>query len=343
MRRLARRGLGAAATAALLILATGAPALAQQAGATPGGAPEDTAGVASVSQLYNQGVEAAKKNDWPKAYESFLAAWKIKEHYQIAANLGRAEIKIGKHRYADEHLAYFLREAKGVSADDRKKAQELLNEAKQHVGTLIIKVNRPSAEVVIDGQVVGMAPLSREIYVDPGSHTVDARLGTEKAEPVTVDLSAGQSRQVGLTFGGGGGAEKPRGPQPPDAADEGEGGPKLRSVLIGAGIGVGALGVTAGIITTALSFGKAADRNEACGESGVAGYPLCTEAEWKNYESPRTALANAAIAGFAVGSAVLGVTLVYAFSGSSSEDEAGVKMGMRVQSDGAGIVVRGSW
>lgn len=338
MRGRVRRGLLGAAVVVVAATA-GAPALAQSSGQ---GASQ-AADVASVSQLYNQGVDAAKKNDWPKAYESFLAAWKIKEHYQIAANLGRAEIKMGKHRDAVEHLAYFLREAQGVSADDRKKAQDLLTEAKHHVGTLIIKVNRPGAEVLVDGQAVGVAPLSREIYLDPGTHTLEARMGAENTEKVPVELSGGQSRQVGLWFGRAPVAEeqerKPAVNNAQPVTEESSTG--TRKALIGVGIGLSVVALGIGGVATGLSFAEASDRDEACNPPGQPAKEDCTREDWDKFETSRTRMADVAIGGFVTGGLLLGATVAYAIVGAPSEPS--VKIMLRTSPQASGVMMAGTW
>src|SRR5688572_449503 len=58
---------------------------------------------ARAVQIYTKGNLAAKNERWQEAYEAYAEAWKIKQHFQIAANLGRAELRLGKHRDAAEH------------------------------------------------------------------------------------------------------------------------------------------------------------------------------------------------------------------------------------------------
>lgn len=256
-----------AALAVALLLSASLPAAAQ--GAPP--APDPTK--AAPEALYNAGLEAAKKSDWEQAYQSFSAAWRVRQHPQIALNLGRAALKTGRHGEAAEHLAFFLRETKDqVENNDRALVQELLIEAKQKVATLIIKVNRAGAEVVVDGNVVGQAPLARDLYLDPGSHTVEARHGKERAAPITVDLSAGQSRQLGLSFEKtSDAAPLPSGAE--EAAAEQDGGGPQKEILIAGGIISGA-GLLAGV---GLTIGAAAGPKDNGLMSGAAvGYVVGT-------------------------------------------------------------------
>src|SRR5262249_22124873 len=85
--------------------------------------PSNTSSNKSAVRHYEDGVAAVKLSRWAKAYDSFLAAWKLKQHFQIAVNLGHAELKLGKYRDAAEHLTYFLQEASEVTPEERKDAE----------------------------------------------------------------------------------------------------------------------------------------------------------------------------------------------------------------------------
>lgn len=149
-----------------------------------------------AAHYYKEGVEAAKGAAWPEAYRSFLAAWSIKRHYQIAANLGRAELRLGKYRDAAEHLAYFLREASAVSPEERRMAQAMLDEAQAHVGTLTILVNREGAEVLVDGIAAGTAPIRYELFIEPGRRTIEAKLEGFEGDRRALDIAPGSTRKL---------------------------------------------------------------------------------------------------------------------------------------------------
>src|SRR4051812_11230392 len=102
---LAALGLGAT----LLVLAPGA--CAQPPPAAPGPVVLSPEALAESSRLYDEGVKAADLGHWEKARGHFLEAWRIRRHWKVAVNLGRAETKVGKNRDAAEHLTFFLKEA----------------------------------------------------------------------------------------------------------------------------------------------------------------------------------------------------------------------------------------
>jgi len=148
-----------------------------------------------AKKLYEDGAKAAGLNQWERARAVFAEAWRLKQHWQIAVNLGQAELKTGKYRDAAEHLAYFLREGQAAGAADRKKGEAMLAEARKHVGELAVTVNRAQAEILVDDQVVGRAPLGNTLFVDPGQHVVVARLDGYTSIRESQQVYAGTTAQ----------------------------------------------------------------------------------------------------------------------------------------------------
>ncbi|AUX34668.1 MULTISPECIES: hypothetical protein [Sorangium] len=265
-----RRAAGAALGALLCAAAVEPVALAETPD-TPG-APRDDG--ARAAQIYSVGVAAAREGRWPEAYAAYLEAWTLKQHFQIAANLAQAELKLGKHRDAAEHIAFFLREAEGVSERDRARARRMLDEAKAKIATLTLIVSRERATVLVDGAPAGTSPLGREVYVEPGQRTLEARLQGERPAKASVTLAPGASQAVELRF-----AERAapapaiqaRTPpqRPPPAADRGAAGPSVALVAAGGA----ATGLALG---TAVLLRVVADRSARSGsDAAVPGADSC--------------------------------------------------------------------
>ena len=70
---------------------------------------------------------------------------------------------------------------------------KLYEDARAETGPITIAVDLPGADVVVDGKVVGKSPLEDPVFVEPGHHTIEARLG---AKPSTLE---GEVAQGGLT------------------------------------------------------------------------------------------------------------------------------------------------
>ena len=82
------------------------PAPATTATVAQEGASDDTAAAARSAHL--RGLDARERGDWAAARAAFAEAWAHKRHWEIAVNLGEAEIKTGHPDEALTHLAFAL-------------------------------------------------------------------------------------------------------------------------------------------------------------------------------------------------------------------------------------------
>lgn len=179
-------------TAATLAIVLAGPV---QAGDPPESVAEVNALTDKAAALYDEGVIAFKHAEWAKARAAFLAAWSLKKHWQIAANLADAELALGKHREAAEHAAFYARNA---SADRKARADALLERAKAKVGTIFVHVDLPGAEVRIDEHLVGTSPLDGPAFVEPGRHEVQVRMGAQFAA-AEITIGSGATRTLDLS------------------------------------------------------------------------------------------------------------------------------------------------
>src|SRR5262245_42812519 len=104
MRLRLSRAAGWGLSAALLLLVPTTPVWA---GPPPGPGPAP-AQQKEADRLYEQGRKAAKAEQWSKASDLYLQAFRIDHHWKIAASLGHAEVQAGKYRDAAEHLTFAL-------------------------------------------------------------------------------------------------------------------------------------------------------------------------------------------------------------------------------------------
>jgi tetratricopeptide (TPR) repeat protein len=275
-----------AALAALLLAGSAAPSLAQPrpskppaAAASPG--KEDPAALAR--SRFKEGVAFAKKKDWQKAYGAFLEAWKRKEHPQIALNLGRAEIETGKYRDAIAHLRYCT--ANMEAADpDLGLARDWLAEAEQKAAKLVITVDAPGAEVLVDGAPEGKAPLAGPVLVDPGNHLVEVKSGERQAER-RVDVQLGDSLAVDLRLPPATAATAPRPDTPPPSGPS-----PLRTIVLAGGATGTLIGLAIGATFAGLAFEKQAARDACTRQTDRS----C----WAPLEADRATFARGSLGGF---------------------------------------------
>jgi hypothetical protein len=234
------------AAALLASMACSLPAHA--AGDPPAGTP--ARGRTDALKRFDEAEAAMASGDKEAAYKAYRAAWEALNSYDTAANLGTVELKLGKHRAAAEHLRW-ARDHFPPSGDPALLAriEKQLAKTIPHVGQLAVTANVPGAEIFVDGKSAGVAPLPDEIFVEPGTRTIEARrLGYETATQ-TADVRAGSTDRMTLVL-----RPSPAPPPPPPPP------PPHRSVVPGAVLGgVAGAALVTGIALAAAYGGKKAD------------------------------------------------------------------------------------
>jgi hypothetical protein len=86
-----------------------APSPSAAAGSVDGAAEAEAAAIARAAHL--RGLAAREDDDWHRARAAFAEAWAHKRHWEIAINLGEAEMRTSRYEEAIGHLGYVLQEA----------------------------------------------------------------------------------------------------------------------------------------------------------------------------------------------------------------------------------------
>ncbi|HRI72301.1 MAG TPA: PEGA domain-containing protein [Polyangium sp.] len=156
---------------------------------------------ARVEKLYNDGVAAAKRQQWDKAEQFFEEALLLNPDPEIAANLGYAELSGGKAREAAEHLYYYLQEDKSADSAARAEIQALLDKAQAKIVTVKVNVDQKGAEIYINGFYSGQSPLNKRIFLNPGRYLFEAKKRGMNPGSQALDLQASYDIPVNLVMG----------------------------------------------------------------------------------------------------------------------------------------------
>lgn len=329
--------------------------LASPAGAAPAraeaAAQESDALTDKARQLFEEGVRLAKAGKWADAHASFLAAWGLKAHYQIASNLGVASLRVGKPRDAAEYLTIYLREAPATKVQERQIAEAALNEARAKVTAVTVEVVPEGAEVTVDGKTIGRAPLVDPVFLDPGEHEIGAKLDGHEPETRTIVATEGGTEVMSIRL-----VRKPAldvavrpGPVAPPAPSEPEGGART-AVLVGGSVAAG-VGVAAGVVLTVLANSRASeaetmrtrlslDRGYDRSSCRDVSRPGCKELRDTAFAT--VDLSNAAFWTFVAAGAVGTGTLVYGLVTSKpAEPTRGVQVAPLLGPHAAGLSLHG--
>lgn len=321
-------------------LASASPSYAQPAPSVPVKS-EGDALTKKARQLYAEGVKSYQQAKWEDARASFLAAWALAKHYTIAGNLADCEMRLGLYRDAAEHLAYYVREVvkdDTSTADERKDGQRHYEEARGKVASLSVRVNVPAAQLYVDDKLIGKSPLIDPVFLDTGSHVLEARSEGYPSVKAVVDAKPGMVRDIAL--------ELKRADGVPPVLPPSAGVSPVWVVVSGA-LAAGGLG--AGIGLTAAANGKSTDAKTLRSQvgSGSACFaqpmsPMCTTLQ--NAADSKNTLSNLAMASF-----IAGGTFAIAAAGLgiwhevSPKTTATVRVAPIVSASQGGILVVGSW
>jgi hypothetical protein len=162
--------------------------------------PADDPTVKAARARFNEGVEFFDKGQYENARAAFLQAYALRKHPAVLENLAMSSLRSGHTLEAAKYFQQYLRESSSLTATQRGDAEKGLAEARTKLGRL--EVSAPSgAEVFVDGDHAGTAPLSDAVDVEPGTHTVKAN-----SDSKSVSVNAGQVLPVKFGLGGGGAA-----------------------------------------------------------------------------------------------------------------------------------------
>jgi hypothetical protein len=201
-----------------------------------------------ADEFMRRGIEAGNRGAWPEGVGLLRQAWELKQSYDIAANLGLGESRVGAWRGAAEHLSFALSTFPANGKPEHKKLiTESLAKAKAETAELTVTVNQPGARVTVDGELAGTSPFRSPIFVDPGTRNLVASLAGFSDARQSVMVTKGSAQAITLVLA--------RSDAPPTVVPS----RRLSPLWIVAGgvLAVGGLGV--GIGATVAANGKADD------------------------------------------------------------------------------------
>ncbi len=142
-------------------------------------------------QRFQEGVAFFDKGQFEMARAAFLQAYALRKHPTVLLNLAQSSLKSGHTLDAARYFQQFLKESTGVSEAQRADATRGLGEARLKLGRIDVLGATTGADIFVDDERVGMAPLDHSVDVEPGSHTVRSQ-GPNGEQTIPVTANAGQ-------------------------------------------------------------------------------------------------------------------------------------------------------
>jgi hypothetical protein len=264
--------------------------------------------------LYQEGNTLYDAQKYPEAEAKYQASWDARKSFDTAGNLGNVELQLGQNREAAEHLGYALKNfPPSGSTEKRAFLEKRYSEALALLSTLDITSNPDGATIYIDDKPIGKTPLGDAVYVDPGGHTISAKLAGHKDDTKTIEGVQGQRQKLFFSLTPAGDTTVPELP------------PKRRPVwpYVAFG-GLAAAGLGVGITFMVLSAGKGSDREDKVAELGGtspcgAGTPYVSQcAEIADLTGDEATFRAVGISGLAAGGVGVIGLVAYAIAGAGT-------------------------
>jgi len=137
---------------------------------------EQAVAMAEARQLFERGVELFSEENYPAALVAFQSSYELRESPVVLFNIAMCQRAIFRFPDAiDSFREYLRRWGEDVGRERRDEVEELVGEMNAQLLLLTVNVSVTGAEVLLDGELVGSAPLSEPLRLGPGEHVVEAR------------------------------------------------------------------------------------------------------------------------------------------------------------------------
>jgi hypothetical protein len=161
-----------------------------------------------VAESVRRGLRARDAGKCAEAEEAFEAALEAADpertteaqRAEILGELGLCELEQRKHRDAAEHLTKSLEAYQSLRPAVLRRVRAGQKKALSRVGRVYVAVNPSDAAVLVDGRPLGGAARVHDLFLDPGPHTIRARLSGYGDGVATLDIAAGSEQGAALTL-----------------------------------------------------------------------------------------------------------------------------------------------
>ncbi|AUX47927.1 uncharacterized protein SOCE26_094530 [Sorangium cellulosum] len=197
-----------AAFALSSVAASAEPGASDRVRAPASAAPTTSAADAVARDAIRRGDEARRAGRWGEAALAYRAALEerrgpplsLATRAEVAGELGLCELALGAHRDAAEHLRFSLEHRSALPVEQQRRFEAGQVQAEREVGTLFLAVSPRDAEVLLDGRSLGAPRPVHVVFVEPGPHTVRARLAGYADAVAGIEAVRGASSSVTLAL-----------------------------------------------------------------------------------------------------------------------------------------------
>ena len=152
---------------------------------------------AQVEALIEEANDLRRQGKDYKALPLMQKAYELARTARTAAQLGLVEITLGYWLQAETHLTEALASPRDPWIyKNRAELERALNGARGSIGELDIQGKPAGAEVLVNGQVVGVLPLSKPTRVGDGPVRVEVRATKFKSSVQSLTMARGKPQRL---------------------------------------------------------------------------------------------------------------------------------------------------
>ncbi len=224
---------------------------------------------------FKRGAEFYDEGNYRAALIEFERAHQLLPNYKILYNIAQVRLQLLDYARAQDAFARYLKEGgSDVNSARREEVKAELEKLRSRVGRIAI-TTAEGAEVLLDDEPVGTAPLQGPVTANAGRHTVTVVAPGRSPQSRVVDVAGLETSNV--TLGQNAQGAEPR-PSASAAADSGRPSELTRSAvksepskapMIASWVATGVLAATSGILA-GLAFGAQGDLHKLKGTLGVS-------------------------------------------------------------------------
>lgn len=204
-------------------------------------APPSEAALKEAEERYNNGKALYAEGDLKGALAEFKRAYELAPAPLTLFNIGQVQFQLKDYVAALKTLQKYQADP-GADPKKKEKIADDVKTLKGRISDVEIKTEE-GADVVVNGEAVGKAPLPAAVQVNMGEVKIVVRKGSrEKSQ--TLELAGGVSKQISVELPAEGAPPPP--PPPPPGEKPSAGGPS--AAVIGTWVTTGVLAITSGIL-----------------------------------------------------------------------------------------------
>ncbi|UJR86646.1 PEGA domain-containing protein [Sandaracinus amylolyticus] len=154
-----------------------------------------------ASAHFRRGVTLYEEGDYEAAMIEFQRAYDVLPTYNVLFNIGQTQLAMWHYVAALRAFeAYLEQGGERIDAERRAQVEEAIATLRGRTGTIALRVNVDGAEIRVDEEEVGRAPLAEPLPVDVGRHVIEVRAPEHQPWRETITIAGGEAAELDVTL-----------------------------------------------------------------------------------------------------------------------------------------------